>query len=147
MKRKWFSAAALLLFFFTSCELNTSNNGPLDGYWQMTRVDTLDNGHSADVRSRLIFWAVQADMLEMRSQFDLEQVPVIFRFELNADRLRVYSPVADNREISDSIVTHPSTVAYYGVGDLDETLLVKTLNSKKMVLETEHHLLLYFRKY
>ena len=37
-----------------SCELETSGNKQLDGYWQMSQVDTLATGGITDTREALI---------------------------------------------------------------------------------------------
>lgn len=29
---------------FSSCEMETSKNGDLDGYWHLESIDTLENG-------------------------------------------------------------------------------------------------------
>ena len=34
----------LLLMSLTSCEIETSENGDLDGYWHLEQVDTLATG-------------------------------------------------------------------------------------------------------
>ena len=48
-----------------SCELETSDNGDLDGFWQLKQVDTLQGG-TKDMRGSGVFWAVQTDLLEAR---------------------------------------------------------------------------------
>jgi hypothetical protein len=49
-----------------SCELETSGNKELDGYWQMSEVDTLSTGGVADTREALIYWGVQGKLLQIR---------------------------------------------------------------------------------
>jgi len=129
-------------------DYHTSDNGELDGFWQLMQTDTLSNGHSEDMRQRQIFWSVQADLLRMSDLHALygEYVPIYFRFELKGDRLRVYDPVADRRIVSDSIVTDVETVRFYGLNSLDEAFRVLQLEDTKMTLENER-LRMYFRKY
>ena len=47
----------LYIFIFTlavaACEIHTSENGDLDGYWQLHKVDTLANGSSCDMRDSM----------------------------------------------------------------------------------------------
>lgn len=42
----------------TSCGdfIETSDNGDLDGYWQLSQVDTLANGVQVDMTSSKVFW-------------------------------------------------------------------------------------------
>ena len=49
-----------------SCELETSGNGDLDGYWQMSQVDTLATGGIADTHESYIFWGIQGKLLQIR---------------------------------------------------------------------------------
>ena len=53
-----------ILSLLCSCDkFHVSDNGELDGFWQLTSVDTLANGRSADMKEKMIFWAVQTDLL------------------------------------------------------------------------------------
>ena len=47
----FFSMMALVM---TGCEIHTSNNGDLDGFWQLRSIDTLSTGASADAGERRI---------------------------------------------------------------------------------------------
>ena len=47
--RKWFIMLSVLsLFFLVGCELETTDNGDLDGYWHLERVDSLSSQRSVD---------------------------------------------------------------------------------------------------
>lgn len=147
--KKIFSMIAALMVL-TACELHTSDNGDLDGFWQLTQMDTLSTNRSGDVRSMKIFWAVQGDMLEMRDlhTYDVEEQHEMlnFRFRLEQGRLYLTEPIANDRDISDSIVTSTATVAFYGLSRTDEVLDVVQLSAEKMTLQTELYRM-YFRKY
>lgn len=129
-------------------DFNTSGNGDLDGFWQLTQTDTLANGRSEDMRPRMLFWSVQAGLLKMQDLHTQKDayLGIFFHFELKNDRLRVYDPVVDDRTISDSIVTDVRTVEFYGLNSLDETFRVLQLEETRMTLENES-LRMYFRKY
>ena len=47
------------------CSIEMSDNGELDGYWHLERVDTLSTGGVCDLSGQLRFWAVQAKMLAL----------------------------------------------------------------------------------
>ena len=126
-------------------KFHVSNNGVLDGYWQLTAVDTLANGHSADMKEKMIFWAVQTDLLEIRDLTN-RQPNILFRFNHNGNTLTLSDPVANNRIISDSIIANPATLCNYGLSHLSETLQVLHLSSSNMTLQSER-LRMYFRKY
>lgn len=128
----------------SACDkFHTSDNGKLDGNWQLIQVDTLQSGQSADVRQKLIFWAVQADLLQMRAQ---DHFSVFFRFKHNGNTLTLTDPVADARELSDSIIANPSTIAHFGLSGLTETFHILQLTSSKMTLQSDL-LRFHFRKY
>ena len=142
---------AALLMLTAACELHTSNNGDLDGLWQLTQMDTLSTGRSADMKSTRIFWAVQADLLEMKDlSTDQTYIPIFFRFRHQGDTLVLSEPIADLRYISpespDSIITSPATLHFYGIRQLRDTLHVLRLDSEKLTLQSRHYRL-YFRKY
>ena len=140
----------VLLTFMSACDLHTSNNGDLDGFWQLTSMDTLSTGRSGDMRSQKIFWSVQASLLEMRDLHDVNpgmcHEPILFRFNHEGDRLSLSEPIANNRNISDSIVVDPVTVRFYGLSRLDETFKVLQLDADNMTLQSEFYRM-YFRKY
>ena len=148
MKRIMMIVAVLTML--TACELHTSDNGDLDGFWQLTQMDTLETNRSGDVRSLKIFWAVQGDMLEMRDLHDTDaslcHEKVNFRFLLEDGKLRLSEPIASDRPISDSIIANPETVAFYGLSSLEQVLDVVRLESDRMTLQTELYRM-YFRKY
>ena len=145
MKKYIYTLASAWLLLSACDDFHTSDNGNLDGYWQLTNVDSLHNGQTADVRDKEIFWAVQTDLLEMRN---IEKVhpDIFFRFSLEGNKLTLTNPVADDRPISDSLITDEHTLHFYGLSHLTETLRVLQLSAKKMTLESER-LRMYFRKY
>jgi len=90
-----------MLFVFavamlSSCTLEMSDNGHLDGYWQLTTVDTLTNGKSEDVRERLLFLSVEKDLLRLCDQGNAT-VDCYCRFEKTSSSLRIYNPYRNDR--------------------------------------------------
>ena len=135
---------SLAVVLMTACDkFHMSDNGLLDGNWQLTQVDTLQTGQTADVRQRLIFWAVQTDLLQMRAHNHLS---VFFRFRYDGSTLTLTDPVADKREISDSIITDVRSVNIFGMSHLAATLQVQQLTGSRMTLQSDS-LRLHFRKY
>lgn len=126
-----------------SCDIETSDNGDLDGYWQLKTVDTLSSGISADVREDGIFWAFQFDLMEA---WVIGEDGVFFRFSHMGDSLRIYDPYIDNRDSGDIALTDVSMLYPMGISSTDETFSVLKLNSSNMELQSEC-LHLIFRKY
>ncbi len=137
---------------FSACDFELSDNGDLDGYWQLTQVDSLQTGGSIDMRPSLIFWSVQVNLLEIRNNKNVN-ASLLFRFDHSGDILRIWNPIANIRTISDSIVTDKETFTpYYIIGTLgtdntlESVLHIRELDSERMVLKNENYQL-HFRKY
>ena len=132
-----FITAAML----TACEFHSSDNGDLDGFWQMTQMDTLSTGGSEDVRESLIFYSFEVDLMTaQRLNYD----DVYFRFSHTSDSLILYDPTDGGR--TDNAITDVSELQPMGINRLREGFLVEGLNSDNMILKSQE-LRLYFRKY
>lgn len=146
MKRTFLLFAACLVMA-TSCGdlIETSDNGNLDGYWQLAQVDTLQSGVSADMTDSKVFWAVQGKFLDI---IDTHQANYgyMFRFQHTADSLLLSDARINNREMSDSLLTHVSPLRPLGVNSLVEHFLVEQLTGSRMVLRGKI-IRLHFRKF
>jgi hypothetical protein len=135
----------LTMMIMAACDFETSNNGKLDGNWQLAQLDTLSTGGSADMRASTFYLSVQHHLLEMKILND-HLKNVFFRFEQTETTLRLYNPVSDNKEISDSVVTSPLTLQPFGLQSLDETLAIEQLTSDNLILRNEKFRY-HFRKF
>lgn len=135
-----------LLLTFAACDIHTSQNGDLDGYWQLRSVDTLYNGASCDMRDSLRFWSFQASLLHMRDNYHEKHKRVFMRFNITDDVMSLTDPIIDQRDSSDIVLTDTALLRHYGIHDVPETLKIVSLNSSTMVLENRV-LRLNFRKY
>ena len=145
MNNKYIYTLLAVIFMLTACDFEVSDNGDLDGYWQLKQQDTLATGGTTDMRNSGYYWAIQVNLLEIRD-VQAHQLNVLFRFEHKDSKLRLYNPIADNRNISDSLIASPVTLEPYGLQDIDETFDIIELNSDKMVLENACYRY-HFRKY
>ena len=59
-------AALATPFLLASCNVETSDNGPLDGFWHLERVDTLATGGTTDYSSGYVFWGVQKELIYIK---------------------------------------------------------------------------------
>ncbi|MGN1228031.1 MAG: lipocalin-like domain-containing protein [Prevotella sp.] len=143
MRKLLYIFATLLML--AACDIHTSNNGDLDGYWQLRSVDTLSTGGTCDMRDSMRFWAFQANLLHVRDNHDKIR-KVLMRFSLNNDVMILTDPIIDLRDSSDIVFTDTTILWHYGIHDVPETLKVVTLNSSTMVLENRV-LRLNLRKY
>lgn len=135
-----------------ACDFETSDNGDLDGYWQLHQMDTLATGSSADMRNSKIMCAVQVRLLEFMTLGEIG-TGILFRFEQRNDSLILTNPIQDDRNISDSLVSNPATLVPYGMtpitgkdGKLEVKFCIEKLNDSRMILSNELYRL-HFRKY
>lgn len=149
MKRYFLFSILGVICMFSACEMHHSDNGRLDGFWQLASVDTI-GGHSADMRQNRVFWCIQGDMLQIRYMdgilYDYGQGVVSFQFELTDKTLTVLNPIVCDRIYSDSILTDLKIVNPYGINNLKESFQILRLDGSAMTLESAK-LRLYFQRY
>ena len=123
----------------SSCSIVTSNNGDLDGLWQMTLKEDLTTGEVTDMCDRNASWAVQGDLLMMR----MDDVPeIVCRFNHQGDVLVVYEPYISDRygeSGTDIKVEDYSIVQPYGLTAQEEYFKVLELDSNTMRLESSKY--------
>ena len=134
MKKITFLFAAFLLL--TSCEIEFSNNGKLDGFWQLVAVDTLATQHTSDLKTSGRTWAFQGRLLEMRDTKG-GYSDLYFSFEHRGDSLFLDSPYLSDRDVDDIKITDVNIVRPYGVNDLKEGFEIENLSNNKLILRSK----------
>ena len=143
MKKITFLFAAFLLL--TSCEIEFSNNGKLDGFWQLIAVDTLATQHTSDLKTSGRTWAFQGRLLEMRDTKG-GYSDLYFSFEHRGDSLFLDSPYLSDRDADDIKITDINSVRPYGVNGLKEGFEIESLSNNKLILRSKT-LRLLFKKH
>lgn len=133
-----------LTVFMASCEIETSGNGDLDGFWHLVRVDTLSTGGVCDMSGGRVFWSVQVSLLNV-IDYDKSYKGYLLHFDHKDASLRVFDPYADKRAEGDIKVEDPSVLSPLGINALDETFGIERLDGSRMTLSTER-LRLSFKK-
>ena len=128
-----------------SCDLESSGNGELDGFWQWCQMDTLSTNGTADMRSSRIFWNVQFNLLEMRSIDDYYK-QVLFRFDHSGGKLIINKPILKNKEEGDMVINDPMALYDFGIYSLEEEFVVERLDGKEMILRNDRFRF-HFRRY
>lgn len=126
-----------------SCEIDWSDNGSLDGNWQLSLVDTLATNASVDMKGKKVFWAVQYDLLQVK---ETGQDIVLFRFKNTGDSLLLSEPRINNRDDDDGVIPELEQLQPMGINSMEEHYKIIKLNSSSMVLQNDM-LRLHFRKY
>lgn len=125
--------ATVVAFIFGSCEIETLDNGDLDGMWHLTKVDTLATSTTADMGNKRIYWSFQARLLELDDKSGAHQ-SILMRFEHNGATLRLYDPYIYDREDGDKALEDITLLNPYGIVAPDETYTIESLSGSKMVL-------------
>ena len=134
MKKITFLFAAFLLL--TSCEIEFSNNGKLDGFWQLIAVDTLATQHTSDLKTSGRTWAFQGRLLEMRDTKG-GYSDLYFSFEHRGDSHFLDSPYLSDRDVDDIKITDVNIVRPYGVNGLKEGFEIESLSNNKLILRSK----------
>ena len=142
MKRILYIFSTLLLFY--SCDIESSKNGNLDGFWHLERVDTISTSGSLDLSQEKLFWAFQKDLLQLRG----DQQEFYLRFNHHDNHLDLSNPRLKDREKDDPAISSSTMylILPYGINEEQEYFQVVTLNSDDMVLRNQY-LQLWFRKF
>lgn len=145
-QHKTFIIIAVLIAFtaLSSCTLETSDNGDLDGFWHLERIDTISTGGSYDMSGQIVFWSVQKDLLNV-TDYNVDITGYVMHFEHSDNTLRIYDPYDNERADGDIKLEDATVLAPFGINALDETFTIDHLDSSDMTLSTEE-LRLYFHK-
>ena len=131
-----FIAAMMIITLLYSCDIQGSDNGALDGFWQLTEMTVWEDGVQTgptDMRESGIYWGVQGDLLRIGTTY--------FDFEFTGHNLRIWNPFRGDTYVEDA-----SELKRYGFYSLEETFTVEQLTGSEMTLRSER-VKLHLRKY
>lgn len=135
---------AAIMAFFCSCELETSDNGDLDGMWRLASVDTLATSGHKDMEGTKLYWLFQNHLLQFNDKSG-EHDDILLRFEHKDGTLRLYNPYVYDRDNGDKPLEDTELLAPFGMNMLEENFEVEALSGSRMTLKTTT-LRLGFRK-
>lgn len=122
----------------TGCHIETSDNGDLDGYWHLVRVDTLVTGRSSDLSEARVFWGIQMRLIEaVDHDHDTGHYGYLFNFERQGQSLRLYNGHKHERADGDLPVEDAETLAPLGINSLDDLFTIEQLSDDAMVLRDD----------
>lgn len=142
-------------FLLASCNVETSDNGPLDGFWHLERVDTLATGGSTDYHKGYVFWGVQKDLMYIKDSSNGSIGAYYLRFNQTHDSIHVTKIYLDhghednpNHEQGGDIPVEAidNNLRQLGINALPEHFKKEALNANHMILSTEK-LRLKFKKF
>lgn len=129
----------------TSCEIETSENGALDGNWQFRQIDTLSTGGTCDMSHSNIYWAVENHLLLLRN-IDKGNQKLLFRFEKEGDMLKIHTPhyVITKDEV---VLLDDTSLLYpFGISGPEDLFVIEKNTHESLILRNDLFRL-HFRKY
>ena len=140
---------AISMFAFSSCELESSDNGKLDGFWHLESIDSLENGKTVDMSKLHVFWGIEYKLIAA-TQYDNNTERMFFRFEQTSDSLKITQAFINHghQDNGDDIPLTEVTndLRYYGINNLPEGFAKEALSGSKMILRSKT-LRLKFKKF
>lgn len=132
-----------VLALMTSCTIVTSDNGDLDGFWQMTTMEDLRTGVVTDVRENMVSWAFQGGLVQMNS---MTREEVTGQFVLTDNYLKVWNLNQFTHQDGDTKIEDVKELYQFGIFELEQTFKVLELNKNTLRLQSDNYAL-NFRKY
>ena len=130
-----------------SCSLHSSDNGDLDGFWQLRTMELKATGEVLDIRESQVSWSFQGSILELRNILAADDyMDVICSFRHEGNELVVFDPYVSWREEGDIPIVDATPLHRYGIYQLEEHFKVLELNGDNMLLESQD-VRLHFRRY
>lgn len=138
-----------------SCNVETSDNGPLDGFWHLEQVDTLATGGTTDYSSGYVFWGVQKDLIYIKDSSNGSVGAYYLRFSHTQDSLHITKIYLDhghednpNHEQGGDIPVEAidRNLRFFGLNALPEHFKKEAINGNRMILSTKK-LRLKFKKF
>lgn len=140
---------AISMFAFSSCELESSDNGKLDGFWHLESIDSLENGKTVDMSELHVFWGIEYKLIAA-TQYDNNTERMFFRFEQTSDSLKITQAFINHGHQDNGgdipLTEVTNDLRYYGINNLPEGFAKEALSGSKMILRSKT-LRLKFKKF
>ena len=139
-----------MLPLLVACDIESSDNGKLDGFWHLERIDTLRTGGVADLSACGVFWAIEAKLLCVNDIDHKTLGRYYFRFSQTTDSLIIHTPYLNKGHEDtwggDIPVTDALVLAPFGISALEEHYLKEKLDGSSMILRSSTYRL-WFRRF
>ncbi|WP_315570633.1 lipocalin-like domain-containing protein [Alloprevotella tannerae] len=147
-----FSLITIFLLLLTGCSIETSDNGVLDGRWQLMEINYFDGSNrKVETKEQLIFWDIQYKLISIHSMsgklHDSLTEESLCRFNYTKDSLKLSDFYRHFRE-ADQKIDDPLTTYFQktGINGINANFAVLHLDSKSMLLQSDYAKL-SFRKF
>lgn len=147
-----FSLITIFLLLLTGCSIETSDNGVLDGRWQLMEINYFDGSNrKVETKEQLIFWDIQYKLISIHSMTGKLHESLteesLCRFNFTGDSLKLFDFYRHYRE-ADQKIDDPLTTYFQktGINGIKANFAVLHLDSKTMLLQSDYAKL-SFRKF
>jgi len=131
---------AATVCLLTACEIETSGNGNLDGYWHAVSADTLATQGHADLSGKRLFWAIQNHLVVMTDYDDKEPNLVAhFNYDDKGRTLSIYDFHYYDRENGDPDVGDSTLLSSWFLESDSTVFTVENLSQSSLTLTTGKH--------
>ena len=151
-KMRNFSLITIFLLLLTGCSIETSDNGVLDGRWQLMEINYFDGSNrKVETKEQLIFWDIQYKLISIHSMsgklHDSLTEESLCRFNYTKDSLKLSDFYRHFRE-ADQKIDDPLTTYFQktGINGIKANFAVLHLDRKTMLLQSDYAKL-SFRKF
>lgn len=151
-KMRNFSLITIFLLLLTGCSIETSDNGVLDGRWQLMEINYFDGSNrKVETKEQLIFWDIQYKLISIHSMsgklHDSLTEESLCWFNYTKDSLKLSDFYRHFRE-ADQKIDDPLTTYFQktGINGIKANFAVLHLDSKSMLLQSDYAKL-SFRKF
>ena len=130
-----------VISLMTACHMESSENGHLDGFWHLVRVDTLSIDTlsivgTSDLSQDYFFWAFQFQLLSVRNtQKSPEEY--FLRFQRQGDELVLSHPFQYVLQGKDAPVENIDLLRPFGINNQEERFRIVHLSSRRMTLQSK----------
>ena len=122
-------AIGVLALIMTSCTMESSNNGNLDGMWHITEMQNIETGETTDYSEKAYFWKVDTKLMQMGGY--------LMRFKQENGYLITYDVYYDNREGGDPVLTDTTRLYPYGMTSIPDTFQIEKMKHYDMILKSK----------
>jgi hypothetical protein len=122
-----------------------TDNGKLDGNWQLRQIDTLATNGTCNMSYSSIYWGMENNLLQVRD-IDDNNLRILFRFNHQGDSLFIFDPYHVITKDELEPVESDSLLLPLGISQTEEHFLIEQLSNGNLTLKSPIYRL-RFRKY
>ena len=126
----------LISSLFYCCEIETYDNGGIDGYWKLSEIDSISNGKELNLSDKSIFWAIQAKFIVVQNN-NKDTDKIYLRFDYSGDSLTTHSPMFYDKLNGNIKINDISELKEYGINKLEESFFIENMTNKNLILKSD----------